>query len=141
MYYVGTFTRDANVVCCDCASGAKFELHPDNAVTTCDRCGAQIQVTEKVAKEHNLTDHLRVLGFDAYMEQTGGMCSACCIYCENSNNDIAELLITYQLYDGGFYCIEAYDYDGDIVETDWDNIEFKTQDELAAWLCSNHDKF
>lgn len=141
MYYVGTFTRNANVICRDCANGAKFELHPDGAVTTCDRCGAQIQVTKNVAKEHNLIEPLNALGFDAHMEQTGGMCSACCIYFKDSDNDIAELLVTYQLYDGGFYCIEAYGYDGYIVETDWDNIKFKTQEELIAWFCSNRDKF
>ena len=95
-----------------------------------------------VAKVDNLVKPLNALGFDACMVQTGGIYSACSIYFEDSSNDIEELLITYQWYYGGAsYCIEAYDCEGDIVESDWSNIEFETQDELIAWLCSNRNKF
>jgi hypothetical protein len=86
------------------------ELENGNGITKCDKCQCDIQVNYSVATEHNLVAEFIKLGFDAHMEQTGGMCSACGIDRENGC-----YLITYD-YDGNNklrYYIGAFNSEGD----------------------------
>ena len=139
----GVWTPWAEVICRDCSSNNREELEDYYAVaelikhcatTFCDKCGAEIQVCECVAYEHNLVATLKSLGFNAYMMQTGGMCSACCVDISNSKNNIDFVMICYNLNGNDKYLAEIYDNDGDIIYDGCDYMEFGTITELIDWL-------
>ena len=52
------------------------EIGDYEAVAVCDKCGTKIWLDEDVAREQEAVLALRKAGYEASMQQTGGMCSA-----------------------------------------------------------------
>lgn len=158
----GVWTPWAQVLCYDCHGNenlpnpktdeewarmvAPQPLADGNAVTFCDGCGADVQVYDSVAYEHNLVAALRDRGFDAVMAQTGGMMSGCSITPSEElrkNGDpegIGEILITYNDSGDDQYWMGVYDNDASSAEVEWGNISFRTQDEVLDWMFGNQEK-
>ncbi|MBR5259365.1 MAG: hypothetical protein IKV48_02675, partial [Eggerthellaceae bacterium] len=155
----GVWTPWAQVLCYDCHGNenlpnpktdeewarmtAPRPVADGNAITSCDNCGAHVQMDESVAYEHELVLALRERGFDAEMRQTGGMVSACGI--EPSEmlkgaggpDDISEILVTY---DEGSYWMGVYDNDFSPADIGWGNVEFKSQSAVLDWAFMNQEK-
>ena len=155
----GVWTPWAQVICYDCHGNenlpepkteeewarmtAPQPLIDGNAVTFCDDCHTDIQVYDSVAYEHNLVAALRERGFDAVMEQTGGMMSGCSITpseelrAGGDPDGIGEILITYE---EDSYWMGVYDNDVCPADVEWGNIGFLTQDAVLDWAFKNQDK-
>ena len=158
----GVWTPWAQVLCYDCHGNenlpnpkteeewahmvAPQPLADGNAVTFCDGCHTDVQVYDSVAYEHNLVAALRDCGFDAAMEQTGGMMSGCSItpseelQGEKGPDDIGEILITYNDSGDNLYWMGVYDNDACTVDVEWGNLSFRTQDEVLEWAFGNQEK-
>jgi hypothetical protein len=96
----GVWTPAAQILCIPCykksgrvwAMGAKEELDDerfkeqplddamDSTVAECSECGKDIWMPYKISWEQKIVAALKEKGFDARMEQTGGMCSAAALY-------------------------------------------------------------
>lgn len=148
-YTKGIWTRDAEVLCPHChgiEDAEQVELEEWNAVTVCDRCGEEIQIRDNVAYERNLVSTLRAMGIKAYMDQTGGMCSACSIVpsdgllAKGEDGGVSEVLVTYNMDGEEGYLLGAY-YGYDEAGVDWHESYFDTADELIAWVKENRSLF
>lgn len=96
------------------------DLKEGNRITFCDTCGKDVQVYDSVAEEHNLVKELLTMGYDAYLEQTGGMNSACVLnidHDETINDELGEVDPVYYLtynFDGhNKYWLTLVDKDGE----------------------------
>lgn len=94
-------------------------------VTLCDRCSQPVVINAPVAAEHNLASMLRAAGFDASMDQTGGMCSAVEV---TLSADRSMLLV--QREDGDTTLFQAFVIDSETGEGqdepadgNWDGVE------------------
>jgi hypothetical protein len=96
----GVWTPGAQILCIPCykksgrvwATGAKEELDDerfkeqplddamDSTIAHCGECGKDVWMPYKISWEQKIVAALREKGFDARMEQTGGMCSAAALY-------------------------------------------------------------
>ena len=162
MVKMGVWTPWAQCLCFECHTNERLpkpkseeewrritqpqELRRINAVTFCDRCGTDIQVNKSVAYEHNLAAALKERGFAAEMAQTGGMHSAACLlvsdqeYGEGGPDKPCDIYITYDFDGDGKYWLSVNDDEGGIVEADWAQQSFDTQDEVLSWAFSNQDR-
>ena len=113
--------------------------------TTCSECGHKVREEETVASEKNLCDSLKVLGWNAELEQTGGMCSSCTVYLpeEGGTQDarVSHVMITriYPDLDDKVtpkFIMGAYDSDGDPLWDDKDQLggEFDEVDAIHKRL-------
>ena len=122
------------------------ELSEKHGVTCCDRCGEEVQIDKNIANEHNLVKILREEhGVDAYMAQTGGMCSACAIAVpevEHGEDEVGvpdEILVVYDPYGTDHYVLGIYS-DCSPAEVEEAEMEFETLEDLLAWIDANPDK-
>ena len=159
---MGVWTPWAQCLCFDCHTNEKLprpkteeewrritqpqDLKHINAVTFCDSCGINIQLNKSVAYEHNLVAALQERGVDAVIAQTGGMHSAASIatsdqvYGQGGPDKACDVYVTYDFDGDGKYWLGVYDDEGGIVEVDWAQQSFDTQDEVLNWVYENQEK-
>lgn len=141
----GLWTPWSKVLCYDC-HGPKFAsktldetalaivndedqpLDEEHAVTTCELCGCEVQVRDDVAYERNIVASMLKAGIQAEMWQTGGMCAAAAILCENDEY----IMVTWDA-DGYWVC--RYDSEGGMVQNDTETI-IQTHDEVITYIAS-----
>jgi hypothetical protein len=153
----GIWTPWAEVLCVIC-HGTKFPsgelsvdklnemmtptyIEKDCGMTSCGKCGVAIQLDDQIAEEHNIVIRLKELGFDANMEQTGGMNSAASVYLDNGKTYDPEgdlqnpwIYITWNMDGCGEYVASMFDEQGEWVEDDKTDVQFKTWEEMLAHL-------
>jgi hypothetical protein len=111
-------------------------------ITFCDKCGQDIQVYDTVAVEHNLVKKLRDFGIDAFMEQTGGMNSACCVYKKymgplEKDTYPPYFMATFNWDGDDVWYIGSYDELGDWVEEE--GVSFDNEKDIVNWFLENNN--
>lgn len=115
-------------------------LEENQAITFCDKCGQAIRTYDSVANEHNLVKALRDLGIDAYMEQTGGMNSACSVY-KNFIGPFEKdsyppfFMATFNIDGDNKWYIGSYDELGEWLEDDV--ASFDNERDVINWFLDN----
>lgn len=135
-YEKGIWTPFARVLCPKCHGNLNeehcnpMELEEGNEITTCNKCGKEIQTYNSVANENNLVNRLKELGINAYMCQNGGMNSACEIAKKDNKGFY---WITFGSIEDE-YLIGSYDNEGDYLGEGTDFYCYKVEEMIEHVL-------